>query len=90
MNSNLPLEVFVPPEDFGHVNLVISNDHRGLNNGVFFLRVTKWSVAFLNSWLAYKYFYPEAKLGTGDQAPMQVLLLEVSYYLSGGIKVWFD
>lgn len=39
MNPNIPLDIFLPPEDFPDVELIIANDFAGLNTGFFMLKV---------------------------------------------------
>jgi len=47
LNPQIPLEIFLPPEDFKHTNFVGTHDSDGLNGGAFFLRVDDWSVQML-------------------------------------------
>ncbi|PWN53679.1 hypothetical protein IE53DRAFT_125906 [Violaceomyces palustris] len=75
MNPNVPLDIFLPPSPtFDHINLLLTNDHRGLNNGVFFMRVSTWTVEFFSSLLAYRHFNPDVHLQFRDQSAMQNLL----------------
>ena len=79
MNPNVPLDVFLPPEkDFGHIDFVFTNDHNGLNNGAFFIRVSEKSVRFLVDCLALHTFRPEVKLKYSEQSAMEVMSQDVS------------
>ncbi|RMY64806.1 hypothetical protein D0863_09548 [Hortaea werneckii] len=53
LNPQIPLEVFLPPQDLDdQVHFIGTHDHHGLNTGVFFLRVHEWSVKMLIEVLA--------------------------------------
>ncbi|KEF51113.1 uncharacterized protein A1O9_12836 [Exophiala aquamarina CBS 119918] len=71
MNPKIPLEIFLPPDDkWNHIHGVVTNDHRGLNNGVFFLRVHEWSVWLMTACLGTEIFDPAIELEFGDQSAM--------------------
>ena len=75
MNPNIPLEIFLPPSpQWDHIYAIMTNDHRGLNNGVFFLRVNEWSVWLMNSCLNTQINEPDLKLEFGDQSALQYWL----------------
>jgi len=75
MNPNIPLEIFLPPtEEWSHIHCVVTNDHRGLNNGVFFLRVHEWSVWLMNACLGTETFDPAMRLEFGDQSALMYWL----------------
>lgn len=75
MNPNIPLEIFLPPKNgWDHINAIVTNDHRGLNNGVFFLRVHEWSVWLINSCLNTQIHDPELELEFADQSALQYWL----------------
>lgn len=73
MNPKIPLELFLPPpgRKWAHINAIVTQDHRGLNNGVFALRVNSWSVWLMSSTLSTKHFMPNLKLRIGDQSAME-------------------
>jgi len=80
MNTETPLETFLPPKD-GHssledVDLLIASNWDGLNSGVFGLRVSAWSVSFMSAVLSYP-IYQASRLETDrfrDQSAFQFLL----------------
>ncbi len=75
MNPNIPLEIFLPPEgEWDHIHAVMTNDHRGLNNGVFFLRVHEKSVYLMNSCLNTQIHAPDLELEFADQSALQYWL----------------
>ncbi|KAF3913538.1 hypothetical protein ABW20_dc0103143 [Dactylellina cionopaga] len=74
MNSEIPLEAFVPPPQFSHIHLIVTNDLGGLNNGVFFIRVHAWSVSLLIASMAYKTFNPEFSSVSEDQAALDKII----------------
>ncbi|USW54831.1 Putative glycosyltransferase 34, nucleotide-diphospho-sugar transferase [Septoria linicola] len=80
MNRNVPLDVFLPPEDgFSHINLLVTNDHNGLNSGSFFLRVSEWAVKYLIDIIALHSYKPEFKLKYSDQSAQEVMTLDTRY-----------
>ncbi|RDW59470.1 hypothetical protein BP6252_12557 [Coleophoma cylindrospora] len=78
MNYKIPLEIFLPPRTHSHINCMVTNDHRGLNNGVFFLRVCDWSVWLMTACLGYQNAgcRPPGKLRTEDQGALENLISE--------------
>jgi hypothetical protein len=79
MNPNVPLEIFLPPEpQWSHINALVTNDHHGLNNGVFFLRVNEWSVWLMAATVAWKVYKPDIPLRFHDQTALGFLLETVS------------
>lgn len=52
LNPQIPLESFLPPEDFQNGHILATRDEDGVNAGVFFLRVHSWSVKLLIDILA--------------------------------------
>ena len=75
-NPKLPLDIFLPPDEFPHLHLLTTADPNGLNNGVFFLKVHSWSVELLSSVIAYRAFRPDEELRFRDQSALQVMLKE--------------
>ncbi|KAH7392328.1 galactosyl transferase GMA12/MNN10 family protein, partial [Phaeosphaeria sp. MPI-PUGE-AT-0046c] len=72
MNPNIALDVFLPPEpDFQHVNLLVTRDRNGLNNGVFFVRVNEWSLKMFASALSIREYMPEVVLKYTEQSGME-------------------
>ena len=76
MNPNIPLELFLPPDEFGHVHLLVTNDYNGLNNGVFPIRVHPWSVALMSAVVAFTTYRPEFELKFRDQSALDEMLKE--------------
>jgi len=72
MNQNVPLDIFLPPDDgFSHINLLATNDHNGLNNGAFMIRVCEWGVRYFTDSLALHTYEPEMKLKYSEQSAME-------------------
>lgn len=76
LNPYVPVESFLPPEDFDHVDLLYTNDWNGLNNGVFLIKVSRWSVELLSSILSFRYFKPDVPLTFRDQSAMSIMMSE--------------
>jgi hypothetical protein len=53
VNPLIPLETFPPPKDISNVHALVTEDWNGLNNGIFYLQVSAWSVEMLSAVLAY-------------------------------------
>lgn len=76
LNRRVPLEIFLPPLDMQDVHALVANDWNGLNNGVFYLRVSSWSVNLMANILAYRSYRPEDELRFTEQSAMENLLRE--------------
>ncbi|KAK6535612.1 hypothetical protein TWF694_002067 [Orbilia ellipsospora] len=74
MNSQIPLEAFLPPREFSHINMIVTNDLNGLNNGVFFIRVHDWCVRVLAASMSYTVYNPTFSHVSEDQAALDNLI----------------
>ena len=79
MNPKIPLDVFLPPEQFSHFHLLVTADPRGLNNGVFFIKVHPWSIELLSAIISYTLFRPETELEYRDQSALAEILKEKQF-----------
>lgn len=79
MNREIPLEAFLPPSDREDVHLLYTKDWNGLNNGVFILRVSTWSLEMLSSILAYRTFKPDEELAFTEQTAMERVIAMPQY-----------
>lgn len=92
MNKLIPLETFLPPEERSDVHLLYTKDWNGLNNGVFMLRVSTWSLELLSSVLAYRTFRPEDDLPFTEQSAMEKVM-QMDKYKVGAVQCppqWFN
>ena len=89
MNPSLPLEIFIPPAGFEHINLLMTHDRNGLNNGVFFLRVCEWSLDLFSTAMAFPYYKPEVHLQYTEQSAMEEVLRIVSASLGAGLLLFY-
>ncbi|OUM61877.1 glycosyltransferase family 34 protein, partial [Piromyces sp. E2] len=83
-NPNIKLESFLPPEQFDDINLVITHDVNGLNNGIFFFRVNAWSYEFFMKSYTYAYYNLKTELYFPDQSSMLHVLQDMedsSHYI---------
>ncbi|KAF2035823.1 hypothetical protein EK21DRAFT_53622 [Setomelanomma holmii] len=53
------------------VNLLVTNDSNGLNNGVFLLRVDEWAIFLFTAILAFRHYRPEVDLPFTEQSAME-------------------
>ncbi|KAI7552538.1 hypothetical protein KC331_g1819 [Hortaea werneckii] len=95
LNSLTPVELFLPPDsapEFADVHLLHTRDWNGLNNGVFFLRISAWSIDFLSAILAYRTFKPDMELAFTEQSAM-ANVLEMPEYKDKAVECpssWFN
>lgn len=78
MNPRIPLGIFLPPLGLEGVNLVVTNDRNGLNNGVFFVRVSEWSFKMFASALSLREYEPGVVLKYSEQSAMEEVIRRVS------------
>ncbi|KAG9951481.1 glycosyltransferase family 34 protein, partial [Aureobasidium melanogenum] len=71
LNPNIPADIFLPPREFSHINIVAARDIQGLNTGVFFVRVHPWTISMFVDGMAFPLCNPKIELGNdADQAAM--------------------
>lgn len=61
----------------GHIDAVVTHDHRGLNNGAFFLRVHEWSVFLVVASKGTEIYDPTVQLQFDEQTAMEAWIHEV-------------
>lgn len=91
-NPNIPLEIFLPPEEFPHIHLLATADPHGPNNGIFFLKIHPWSVELLSAVIAYPTFRPDQALQYRDQSALEKILKEPKFHRNFAIvpQRWFN
>ncbi|EEY23559.1 galactosyl transferase GMA12/MNN10 family protein [Verticillium alfalfae VaMs.102] len=62
-----------------NINLLATKDWNGLNNGVFLMRVNRWSVDLFSAILALRHYRPDADLPFTEQSAMELLLNEAPF-----------
>lgn len=82
MNPKISLDVFLPPPEWAHVNLLTTEDGHGLNNGVFFIKVDPWSVELLAAVIAFPSYRPEVTLQYRDQSALAEILKMENFKLN--------
>ena len=70
LNPKLGLSHFLPPAEFSDANVLVTNDANGLNNGVFFIRVSAWAIEVMSANVAYRTFNPNQQLTFQDQSAL--------------------
>jgi hypothetical protein len=78
MNPQLPLEIFLPPDEFHGVHLLVTNDRNGLNNGVFLIRIGQWAFKMFASALSIREYLPDVELKYTEQSGMEEVIGRVS------------
>ncbi|KIW35734.1 uncharacterized protein PV06_11925 [Exophiala oligosperma] len=79
MNTLVPLSIFLPPAEEEEINFLVTSDFNGLNNGVFFTRVSVLSVELFSAIVSYRYYYPHEDLIFRDQSAMGKILNEPEF-----------
>ena len=78
LNPALSPCVFLPPENLPDVYALVTADHNGLNNGIFYLKVHPSSVDLLTKTIDYPLAHPEDDLGWfGEQAAMAKVIKSI-------------
>ncbi|TKA77684.1 hypothetical protein B0A55_03996 [Friedmanniomyces simplex] len=94
LNPHVPIETFLPPpgSEFDDIHLIYTNDWNGLNNGIFPIRVNRWSVDLFSAILSYRYYRPDAPLVFRDQSAMGALIQEPQFSKSivAAPQRWFN
>ena len=94
LNPHIPIETFLPPLSgrFDDVHLVIVHDFNGLNNGIFAIRVCRWSVQLLSAILAFPHYKPDHFLLFRDQSAMEEVLREWRFarHIVQAPQRWFN
>ncbi|KAM0710596.1 hypothetical protein Q7P35_002268 [Cladosporium inversicolor] len=92
INPLIPLETFLPPADMSGVQALVTEDWNGLNNGVFYLRVSAWNVEMLSAVLAYRTFRPDESLPFTEQSAMAAILKDPKFHSNVTVvpSIWFN
>lgn len=78
LNPALSPCVFLPPERLENIYALVTADHNGLNNGVFYLKVHTSSIDLLTRIIDYPLSHPEDDLGWfGEQAAMAKVIKSI-------------
>lgn len=92
INPLIAVENFLPTHDLEGINLLVTEDWNGLNNGVFLMRVNAWSVNMLTNILSYPTYKPDEELPFTEQSAMERMIQDPRF-ASGCIFVpprWFN
>ncbi|KAF2731856.1 hypothetical protein EJ04DRAFT_609883 [Polyplosphaeria fusca] len=78
-----------PPLD---VNLIVTKDHNGLNNGVFLLRVGNWALDMFTDILAFRDYKPDVELIFTEQSAMENVMDEPKFKYQTQVvpQHWFN
>ncbi|KAK3116080.1 hypothetical protein LTR53_003922 [Teratosphaeriaceae sp. CCFEE 6253] len=94
LNPYVPIETFLPPpgSEFEDIHLVCTQDWNGLNNGIFAIRVNRWSVDLFTAILSFRYYRPDAALIFRDQSAMGDLIKEPMFakHVVSAPQRWFN
>lgn len=75
VNPAISPELFLPPADLEQVFAMVTSDHQGLNNGLFYLKVHQSSLDLLTEIISYPLVHPDEDLGWfGEQAAMELVI----------------
>jgi len=79
LNSAWKLESFLPPA-MPEIDFILTKDFNGLNNGVFFIKVSATAAEYLSLVAAYHHYKPDVELFWPEQVAMQLTLNETVEY----------
>ncbi|GAB7329970.1 hypothetical protein MBLNU13_g01668t2 [Cladosporium sp. NU13] len=79
INPLVGVETFLPPSDLEGINMIVTEDWNGLNNGIFIMRVSAWSVNMLTDTLAYPSYKPDEDLPFTEQTAMERMIQDPRY-----------
>jgi len=72
LNPEIPLEIFLPSKpSLSHVHFLCGNDHNGLNDGAFLLRVNDFAVHMLSAALSVETYKPKVDLKYSEQSAIE-------------------
>jgi hypothetical protein len=80
LNPKIPLDLYLPPSDVHGVHFLCGNDHNGLNDGAFLLRVNDYSVHMLAASLSVETFRPNVDLRYSEQSAIENVVHEGGVY----------
>jgi mannan polymerase II complex MNN10 subunit len=68
MNHHVPLEMFLPPDALRDTRLILTKDQNGINAGIYFIKVDRWSLQLLAEVIAFRSFFPDVELKFSEQS----------------------
>ena len=80
LNPKIPLDTFLPPPHVQGVHFLCGNDHNGLNDGAFLLRINDYSVHMLASSLSVETFRPTVDLRYSEQSAIEHVVHQGGVY----------
>ncbi|KAF9874900.1 hypothetical protein CkaCkLH20_07594 [Colletotrichum karsti] len=74
------------------VQLIVTNDWNGLNNGVFLVRVGQWAIELFSAILAFRHYRPDVNLPFTEQSAMEIVMREPRFNKSVQLvpQTWFN
>lgn len=74
------------------INLLVTNDWNGLNNGVFFVRVNQWAIELFSDIVAFRHYKPNVSLTFTEQSAMEIVMNEPRFQRNIQIvpQEWFN
>ena len=94
LNDNVPWSIFLPPqEDFNDIHFLGTNDWNGFNCGVFFLRITEWSVQFVMAATGFPLLRPDIELAFNAEQHAMAWVLGKEGYKEHAIyqpRAWYN
>ena len=82
LNKKIPLETFLPPKESPHINFMCGNDHNGLNDGSFFMRVNEWTLHLMAASISLETLKPDVDLKYSEQSAIEYLVKHESMYIN--------
>lgn len=76
MNPNIPMETFLPPDDFSHVHILPTKDTDGLNNAVLPIRVNQRSLEIISAVVSFQTYRPDFPLTSDNESALDTMFNE--------------
>lgn len=81
LNPQVTLETFLPPSPaFDHINFLCADDHNGLNDGAFLIRVNGWSLRLMSHALSVETFRPEVSMKYSEQSAIEYMVKNITEF----------
>lgn len=83
LNQKIALETFLPPmPEMAHINFMCGNDHNGLNDGGFFMRINDWTLHLMAATISLEILRPEISLKYSEQSGIEHLIKHEPIYVN--------
>jgi lipopolysaccharide biosynthesis glycosyltransferase len=92
VNPSLPLDIFLPPEDYPEIHFLATKDQNGFNAGMLMMKVHKWSLKLLADALNLQTGNEDVEKLFAEQTALYVLFnqTENQHHVLYQPRPWFN